>query len=61
MGRVEELERELATAQAAREQLVRQLSACQARVAELETDRNAALNRIEWALDSLHTLNAARE
>lgn len=60
-GRVEELERRLAAAQAEREHIARQLSDCQARVVELESDRNAALNRIEWALDSLHTLNAARE
>lgn len=60
-GRVEELERQLAAALSEREQIARQLSTCQARVVELESDRNAALNRIEWALDSLHTLNAARD
>lgn len=39
-----------------REQLRRELAEARARIVELEKARKEALDRIDWALDSLHTL-----
>jgi hypothetical protein len=36
--------------------LVKDLQTAEARVAELERQRDSALDRIEWVIDSLHTL-----
>lgn len=37
-------------------ELERDLAAARVRVAELEADRAHVLNRIDWAIDSLHTI-----
>jgi chromosome segregation ATPase len=36
--------------------LVKDLQTAEARVAELERQRDSALDRIEWVIDSLHSL-----
>ncbi|MFZ4807537.1 MAG: hypothetical protein ACOYLQ_09795 [Hyphomicrobiaceae bacterium] len=38
-----------------REQLRKELAEAHARIAELEKARKDALDRIDWAIDSLHT------
>jgi hypothetical protein len=48
-GRLEALERE-------RDQLKVQLSDAQASIIRLEQARDAAVNRIDWAIDSLHNV-----
>jgi hypothetical protein len=37
-------------------QLAKALADAEARIAELERQRDSALDRIEWVIDSLHTL-----
>lgn len=49
VSQVEALERE-------RDQLKAQLAAAQAQLTKLEQARDDAVNRIDWALDSLHNL-----
>jgi hypothetical protein len=48
-GRLDALERE-------RDQLKAQLADAQALVAKLEQARDEAVNRIDWAIDSLHNV-----
>ncbi|MFN3625315.1 MAG: hypothetical protein ACK4TP_14780 [Hyphomicrobium sp.] len=48
-GQVEALEKE-------RDQLKAQLVAAQAQIVKLEQARDEAVERIDWALDSLHNL-----
>lgn len=48
-GQVEALEKE-------RDQLKAQLVAAQAQIVKLEEARDEAVERIDWALDSLHNL-----
>jgi hypothetical protein len=48
-GRLEAVERE-------RDQLKAQLSEAMASIARLEQARDAAVNRIDWAIDSLHNV-----
>lgn len=48
-GQIEALEKE-------RDQLKAQLAAAQAKIVKLELARDEAVERIDWALDSLHNL-----
>ena len=48
-GRVEALERE-------RDQLRAKLAAAEAAISKLQQARDEAVNRIDWAIDSLHNL-----
>ena len=49
VGRVEALERE-------RDQLRAKLVAAEAAISKLQQARDEAVNRIDWAIDSLHNL-----
>jgi len=42
-----------------RDALKAELETARARIAELERQRSDALNRVEWVIDSLHTLSTA--
>ena len=53
------LEAQLATLKQERDQLAADLQAAKARIATLEAAREEVLNRIEWVIDSLHTVRDA--
>lgn len=53
------LEKELSRLRRQNADLSRDLDAAKARVRELESARDFALDRIDWALDSLHTVREA--
>ena len=56
VARIAELEGEVAHMRDERDALSRQLAASEQHVKTLQTQRDAALNRIDWAIDSLHNV-----
>jgi hypothetical protein len=54
--RLDTLERDIARLRRQNADMVRDLEAANQRVRELESARDFALDRIDWALDSLHTV-----
>jgi predicted RNase H-like nuclease (RuvC/YqgF family) len=54
--RVEALEREVQRLKREQADTERELAAARERVRVLEAAREAAINRIDWAIDSLHTI-----
>lgn len=53
---LEQLEREVMALKKERDDLRGELMAAKQRIGELEALNEEAVNRIEWVLDSLHTL-----
>ena len=54
--RLSALESELSRLRKEHADMVRQLATAQSRVSELEHARDDALDRIDWAIDSLHNV-----
>jgi predicted RNase H-like nuclease (RuvC/YqgF family) len=52
---VERLEASISTLKRERDDLAARLASAQAEIAALDTARKAAIDRIDWVIDSLHT------
>lgn len=55
-ARLQTLETELGRTARDRDQAKHALDAAQSRITELEDARDQALNRIDWAIDSIHNV-----
>jgi hypothetical protein len=53
---LEQIERDIQALKAERDDLRTELAAAKQRISELEAVNEAAVNRIDWVLDSLHSL-----